>query len=203
MTSVQSAFAKIDKPPTKFFALITPSYEEDFDISGGSTIDLPLPFTLINGVLDINVNQSSSIQRFVTNGTQPDPRANIQGKAFGGTKLVTSFGSNMITYLRNWIDDVESIGSAYTGPLVLYIQPVMAKIQLANPSFVLSDTPVFKRDESWGITTVPPVSGEYIGGGANSNFFTTWIFKTPMTIRYVAPGGELKYITMTSQFAEE
>jgi hypothetical protein len=108
----------------------------------------------------------------------------------------------MITYLRNWIDNIETIGAAYTGPLVLYIQPFMKKVQMANPSFGINGEGAFERDRSWGITTEAPVSGEYIGGGPTNNYFTAWVFKTPMTIQYQV-GGVYKYITMTTQFAEE
>ena len=201
MSSVQSAFAKVDKAPTKFSALITPSYE-DTSIVTGETINMPIPFIVVNGVLDINVNQSAVIQSFVNNGTEPEQYANIQGKAFGGARLVTSFGPNMTTYLCNWIDQIETLGAAYTGPLVLYIQPAMTKVQLANPNFAINNEGPFQRDSSWGITTEAPVSTEYIGGDPVNKYFTAWIFKTPMTVRYAVAGG-FKYITMTSQFAEE
>jgi hypothetical protein len=196
--SVHRAYAKIDKLPTKFSALITPSYEDN-------NIDMPIPFTVENGVLDINVNQSATIQTFVNNGTDPLSEAQVQGKAFGGAKVVTSFGPNMITYLRNWIglnpDGLENLGAAYTGPLVLYIQPLMTKVQLANPAFA-RNSGAFIASRSWGVSTEAPVSMEYTGGGSVDNFFTAWIFKTPITIEYVI-GGISKYITMTSQFAEE
>jgi len=202
MSSVQSTFAKLDKPPTKFSSLITPSYD-DTVIVPGETIRLPIPFMVANQVLDINVNQSSDIQALVNTGTAPEDQSSLQGKAFGGASLINSLGSNMTTYLRNWIGAVETLGAAYTGTLVLYIQPLMTKVQMANPSFgVNDDTGAFRRDRSWGITTEAPVSTEYTGGGPTSKYFTAWIFKTPMTIQYQVTGGS-KYITMTSQFSEE
>jgi hypothetical protein len=201
MSSVSATFATTYRLPTKFSALITPSYTDSTLVDGVGSIDVPIPFTVVNQVLDINVNQSADIQTFVNNGTAPEDFANIQGKAFGGTKLVMSLGANMTTYLGNWIDNIESIGSAYTGPLVLYIQPVMTKVQLVNPKFATSNG-AFERDRSWGITTQAPVSTEYTGGESTNNFYTAWIFKTPMTIRYEVTGA-YKYITMTSQFAEE
>lgn len=202
MSSVRSAYATIDKPPTKFSALITPSYTDSVIVTG-ENIDMPIPFTVVNQVLDINVSQSSVIQAFVNAGTAPEDYANIQGKAFGGAKVITSFGPNMTTYLRNWIDSIESIGSAYAGPLVLYIQPVMTRVQLVNPVFAIENEGAFERDRSWGITTEAPTGTEYTGGGTLNNFFTTFIFKTPMAVQYVAPGGGFKYITMTSQFSEQ
>jgi hypothetical protein len=200
MSSVQSVFAKVDKPPTKFSALITPSYDDD-NLVTGETVEIPIPFTVENGVLDINVNQSTVIETFVNDGLSPQARSNIQGKALGGARVVTSFGPNMTTYLRNWINQIETLGAAYTGSLVLFIQPLMTKVQIANPVFLNSGA--FERDRSWGISTEAPVSTEYIGGGPVNKYFTAWIFKTPMTVRYETAGGGFKYITMTSQFAEE
>jgi hypothetical protein len=200
MSSVQSAYAATYRLPTKFSALITPSYNDNTIVSG-QTVEIPIPFIAVNGVLDINVAQSAVIQAFVNAGTAPESNADIQGKVFGGVTLIRSFGPNMTTYLRNWINTIETLGGAYTGPLVLYIQPVMTKVQLANPVFLNSGA--FKRNRSWGISTEAPVSGEYTGGGPSDNFFTAFIFKTPMTVQYVAPGGEFKYITMTTQFGEE
>jgi hypothetical protein len=205
MSSVLSGIASAYSLPTKFSALITPSYNDETIITE-ENMDLPIPFTVVNQVLDINVNQSAGIQTVVTNGIAPTDKADIQGKAFGGTRLVISLGANMTTYLQNWIgnrEGGEGGGPAYTGPLVLYIQPLMTKVQLANPSFAINNEGAFERSRSWGITSEAPVSGEYIGGGSANNFYTAWIFKTPMTVQYVAPEGGFKYITFTSQFAEE
>jgi hypothetical protein len=205
MSSVVSAFSEIHRTPTKFVSLITPSYIDSVIVPRIPTpieIELPIPFTVNNQVLDINVNQSSDIQLFVNNGTEPTDQSNLQAKAVGGASLINSFGTNMTKYLRNWINNIETLGAAYTGPLVLYIQPFMTKVQMANPSFGINNVGIFDRDRSWGITTEAPVSGEYIGGGPTNNYFTAWIFKTPMTIQYQV-GGQYKYITMTSQFAEE
>lgn len=201
MSSVQAAYADTVKLPTKFSALITPSYVDTS--SGGGQVDLPIPFTVVNQVLDINVGQSAAIQTFVSAGTEPERYANIQGKAFGGVRLITSFGPDMTLYLRNWIQNVEVLGARYAGPLVLYIQPVMTKVQLANPVFAIDGAGVFQRDWSFGFTTEAPVSSEYTGGGITNNFFTAWIFKTPMTVQYVTAAGAFKYLTLTSQFAEQ
>jgi hypothetical protein len=201
MTSVLSAFAEIHKLPTKFFSLITPSYE-DTVIVPNKTMDMPIPFVVVNQVLDINVNQSSVVQLFVDNGTEPEDKSNLQAKAAGGASLIKSLGPNMTTYLRNWINRKESLGAAYTGSLVLHIQPFMTKVQMVNPKLGIDGEGAFERDRSWGFTTEDPVSGEYIGGGPTNNYFTAWVFKTPMTIRYEVAGG-YKYLTMTTQFAEE
>jgi hypothetical protein len=195
MSSVLSSYPGIPQPPTKFFDILTGSYEENIIVP---TDFLPIPFVVNNQVLDINVNQSADVQTFVNNGTAPDNIITYQGKVMGGASLIKSFGPNMTTYLRNLINNIESLGSAYTGPLVLYVRPFMTKIQIAQPAF--GQEPL--NDEAvYGVTTEAPTQTEYIGGSSESNFLTAWVFKTPMTIQYVAPAGNYKYITMTTQFS--
>ena len=79
MSSVLSAFPSVLTLPTKFSALITPSYE-DTVIVLGQTIRLPIPFMVVNQVLDINVNQSSDIQALVNDGTAPEDQSSLQGR---------------------------------------------------------------------------------------------------------------------------
>jgi hypothetical protein len=208
MSSVLSAIPSVLTLPTKFSALITPSYTDSTVNQGSEFTEMPIPFTVVNQVLDINVTQSADFQLFVNDGEYPVSRANIQGKIFGGMKIITSLGANMTSYLRNLIKRQEGLGAAYTGPLVLYIKPIMTKVQLVSPAFAVDegDNPIdgpFHRDRSWGFTTQAPVSSEYVGGGPSNNFFTAFIFKTPMTVQYVTAAGAFKYLTMTSQFAEE
>ncbi len=195
MTSLLRSFATTYKTPTKFFDILTGSYYEDSIINDNY---IPIPFTVTNGVLDINVGQSSFVQDFVTNGNTPSNGVIYQGKLMGGTALVTSLGSNMESWLRKLIEVQESLGEAYTGPLNLYVKPVMTKIQLVAPA--QGEGP-FNDEQVWGITTEAPSSDDYIGGDSTNNFFSCFIFKTPMTIRYEITGVGYKYFTMTSQFS--
>jgi hypothetical protein len=194
MSSVLSAFASSSAPPTKFFDILTGGYNENVIVDG---YGLPIPFVVTNQVLDINVNQSTDVQAFVANGSTPGNNINFQGKVMGGASLVKSFGPNMTDWLRNHINSVESLGDPYSGQLVLYVRPFMTKVQIVDPIQGLGAL----NDESvYGITLEPPTSTEYIGGDLTNNFFTAWVFKTPMTIQYFI-GGAAKYLTMTSQFS--
>jgi hypothetical protein len=116
----------------------------------------------------------------------------------GGASLVKSFGPNMTTYLRNLIDQEESLGSPYSGPLVLYIRPFMTRVQVAQPGIsAFNDVSVF------GFSTQAPTQTEFIGGNSEGFYLTAWVFKTPMTVQYIAPAGTPKYITFTTQFSED
>ena len=196
MSSVFRSFATTYKTTTKFFDIITPSYNDNVIVSNKI---LPIPFTVANGVLDINVNQSSDILSFVNNGTIPVNDPDTQVKYMGGTAIVNSFGPNMVSWVRKLIENQESLGGAYTGPLNIYVKPVMTKIQCPAPSQrgALGDGGV------WGITTEAPSSDDYNGGDSTNNFFTSFVFKTPLTIQFEITGVGYKYFTLTSQFSED
>ena len=197
MTSLQRFYPTIQGPATKFTDIITGGYSDDYFVTG-ETIDLPIPFTVSNQVLDININQSIDIATFVNNGSIPLDNTEVQAKVMGGGSLIKSFGTNMTLWLRNRIRNQESLGSQYAGPLTLYVRPFMTKIQMAQPGIGVG---ALLENTTYGISTQPPTSTEYIGGGLSQNFYTTWIFKTPMTVQYETASGGNKYLTMTSQLS--
>jgi hypothetical protein len=196
MSSVLSYIAQPKTVPTKFFDVLTGSYADSTIISG-NTIYMPIPFIVVNQVLDINVNQNLDIENFVSAGDPPSTTVSFQCKVMGGSSLVTSLGPNMIRWLRNRIENEEGTGQ-YTGPINLYINPTMTKIQLPAPQ--QGFTPL--NDEAvYGVTDEPPTSTEYIGGNFENNYFTAWVFKTPLTVEYAGGAGVNRYLTMTSQFS--
>jgi hypothetical protein len=194
MSSVLRSYAQIAKPPTKFFDILTGSYFEDTFTSN----NLPIPFTVTNAVVDINIAQSTDIEAFVNNGNSPGTAVSFQGKVLGGATPVSSFGTNMETWLRKRIQNIQSLGSPYDGRLTLYVRPLMVKIQLASQAY--GESPM-NAETVYGETTEAPTSTEYIGGSPTNDYLSAWVFKTPMTVQYTTPSGGLAYITMTSQFS--
>jgi hypothetical protein len=196
MSSVLSFYHPAPAPPTKFFDVLTGSYQDSI-INAPNTVNMPIPYIVTNQVLDINTAQSSDVTLFVNSGNAPSNTVSYQAKVMGGTNLIISLGPNITTYLRILIQNIESLPSQYSGPLELYIKPVMTKIQTVAQA--QGDSPL--NDEAvWGVTTEPPVSDQYIGGGPSQNFFTVYVFRSPMTIRYTISGTD-KYLTFTSQFS--
>lgn len=194
MSSVLSFYRPAPAPPTKFFDVLTGSYE---DTTLPDTYYIPIPYIVTNQVLDINTAQSSAVNNFISNGETPVNTVAFQAKIMGGTNLVTSLGPNMKTYLRNLIQVREGLPSQYSGILEIYINPTMTKIQTVAPlqgEGPLNDEAVF------GVTTEAPVSDQYIGGGPSQNYYTVFVFRTPMTIKYYI-NGVFKYMTFTSQFS--
>ncbi len=175
---------------------MTPGYDE-VELGNNNT---PIPFIIIKETLDIAIT-SSSVQTFINNGNTPNQGDEYQAKMMGGKKLITSLGPNMITYIRNLINTQDILGAPYDGELLIYIKPVMTKVQIAQPNNVnaLIDSVIF------GINDQAPTSDEYIGGEFSNNYYSSWVFYSPLTVRYVSSASTTgyRYITFTTDFTED
>jgi hypothetical protein len=177
---------------SKFDNISTPCYfDNDLDE------DVPIPFTVINGVLDIAIT-NSSVEDFVNNGSSPDDDTEYQAKKMGGSRLVSSFGPNFNTYLRKRIQIINGLGSAYDGELTIVVNPVMTKVQLAQPGQVLGLT----FENVYGVTDYPPTSDEYVGGNETNKYFTSWVFVKPLTVRFVSSSSATgyRYLTLSTHY---
>ncbi len=188
MSSLLRSFAvPVGKNTNKFDNISTPCYfDSDLDY------DVPIPFTYSNGVLDINIT-NSSVQDFVNNGTSPDDDTEFQAKFCGGMRLVQSLGQNLTTYLRKRIESYEGISGEYLGDIILYIKPTVTKVQLAQPGNVQGLT----FENVYGVNDQPPTSDQYVGGDVLNKYYTSWVFKTPMTIKYTSSNSSTGYRYMT------
>jgi hypothetical protein len=171
----------------KFDNISTPCY---FD--NALDYDVPIPFTVKSGVLDIAIT-NSSVENFVNNGTFPDDDTEFQAKMMGGKRPVTSIGPNFNTYLRKRIQDIDGLGSAYEGELIIVVNPVMTKVQLAQPGEVQGLT----FENVYGVNDYPPTSDEYVGGSESNNYYTSWVFFKPLTVRFVSTLSSTGYKYMT------
>ena len=203
MSSLLRYTKQASGPDTKFFDLFTPAYVN------GTLQTLPIPFIVTNQTLDINIAQDIDIQNFVTSGTDPVSDVSFLVKNMGGFEPINSLGPNMITWLRYWIGAIEdpfvSPVVPYTGPLNIYINPVMMKIQVAEPGIAGTNHVPLGRDEVVRYTNLPPTSSEYVGGEFINDYYSSWVFKTPLTIQYISPiilPGLPRYITLRSEFSE-
>jgi hypothetical protein len=172
---------------SKFDNISTPTYFE-------STLneDIPIPFTAINGVLDIAIT-TSSVQDFINSGDAPNDDTEFQAKQMGGRSLITSLGPNFVAYLRRTIQSIDGLAELYSGQLTVFINPVMTKVQLAQPGQVLGLT----FENVYGVNNYPPTSDEYVGGAQSNDYFTTWVFYKPLTIRFVSSLSDTGYKYMT------
>ncbi len=171
----------------KFDNISTPCYFDD-----PLDYDVPIPFTVQSGVLDIAIT-NSSVENFVNNGSSPDDDTEFQAKMMGGKRLITSIGSNFNTYLRKRIQAVDTLDDPYSGELVIVVNPVMTKVQLAQPGEVQGLT----FENVYGVNDYPPTSDEYVGGNESNKYYTSWVFYKPLTVRFVSSGSATGYKYMT------
>jgi hypothetical protein len=187
MSSILRKMA-VSSKDNKFDNISTPTYTE-VSLNENSA---PIPFTVNNGVLDIALT-TSSVETFVNDGNVPDDDTEFQAKQMGGRRLVTSIGPNFNTYLRNRIQNIDELGSAYSDTLTIVVNPVMTKIQLAQPGQVEGLT----FENVYGVDDYPPTSDEYVGGNASNEYFTSWVFFKPLTVRFVSSNSATGYKYMT------
>jgi hypothetical protein len=202
MSSTLRTMATVPKDG-KFDNISTLSYEDSaFPDGDGGYYRLPIPFTVVNGVLDIALT-NSSVENFVNNGINPIQfegdsfdDTEYQVKMMGGKRLVTAIGTNFNTYLRKRIQGIDTLGSPYSGELVIVVNPVMTKVQLAQPGQVQGLT----FENVYGVNEYPPTSDEYVGGNETNKYFTSWVFYKPLTVRFVSSASAtgFKYITFST-----
>ena len=190
MSSIARVKAQDQGLVNKYSNISTPTY---FDSDLGE--DVPIPFTVQTGVIDIAVTNSSA-QTFIDNGSNPGEESFFQGKSMGGRRLADRLGSNFTTYLRNLISQRDLEGGAYTGPLTVVVPATMVKVQIAQPNNV----DALEFENVFGVNDVAPVSDSFAGGDATLNYYTTFTFFSPLTIKYESPDSTtgFRYITFTS-----
>jgi len=160
--------------------------------------DIPIPFTVQNGIIDIDIN-NASIQTFVDLGTPITSSLDdsyYQAKSMGGYRLANQIGTNFATYLRNFINATDISG--FAGPLNVYVAATTGKVQIAQPN----DVSALEFENVFGVNDQPPVSDSFAGGDATLNYFTTFVFYSPLTIQYPSTNSTTgyKYITFTTHW---
>lgn len=188
MTSVLAKQAEL-KPNTKFVIVNTPSYYEN-----NTSCYIPIPFTVKNGVLDIN-NWSSSVDDLISNGDYNED-AETQVKVMGGLSKVFSLGANMITYLENMVQNYEE--DSFTPNIKLVIAPVMTRIQTSADTYYY-DQPLYTYESINFHPSEPSGDGYIFEGNSTNDYLGSWIFKTALTISYEYDGNT-KYTTLTTSF---
>ena len=175
---------------SKYANVSTPSY---YNSNLGNNI--PIPFVVQNGVIDIDIN-NSSVQTFVDDGNSPSSDSYYQAKSMGGYRLANQIGTNFATYLRNYINATDISG--YTGPLNVYVAATVGKVQIAQPNNVVA----LEFEDVFGVNDQAPVSDSFAGGDATLNYFTTYVFYSPLTIQYPSTNSSTgyKYITFTTHW---
>lgn len=178
MSSMLSSFpnkSASSLSPLDWVAVNTPAY---FNNPYDDYIPIPLSVSS-EGVLDI-INNNDDIDDYINNGTSFDQYINVPVKFTGGSRIVTDIGPNLKRWLANWWGGNPSHFS-------LYLSCTMTKVQTADPNRNL------RWDDVENTNSSPPNSS-YTGGDATQNYYSTWLFKTPLTVKTIAGS----YITLYS-----
>jgi hypothetical protein len=189
MSSVLAKQAEID-PYTKFMNITTPCYYEN-----NVECDIPIPFTVVNNVLDINT-WSSAINTFVNDGTYQNNYSYTRVKPMGGLSKIDSLGTNMLNYLSNMTSNWEGES---TSNVQMYISPAMTRIQTSADQYT-DDQPLAYSSPINFHPSLPSGTDYVFYGDSNNNYLSSWIFQTPLTVSYQYGPGITRYVTFKSIF---
>jgi hypothetical protein len=158
----------------------------------------PVPFIYSNGTLDINLEDDveSSLIENETPGTEY-----IEGlcKDMGGIGLVQHLGPNFIRWLNNWVAD--EYNNTVIDTFSVYVPATVTKVQTTDEDSY--DFDVLENDisnEPWGVSLRAPKGDGFVSGSSGDNFRTCWVFKTPLTIKFLVDGTP-RYLTYYTVFA--
>jgi hypothetical protein len=154
---------------------------------------MPIPFYVTDqGVLEIRIQDDVqtdllTVGSFVTINSTPF----FNCKVMGGTQLVTSIGQTVKDFLTAWIENSE--GDEPSSNFELVVKPVMTKVQFStNPN-------QFEDNEAHMLSDYMPSSDLYVTGGESNRYRTTWVFKSPMTIKYYSEtNSRYRYASLTT-----
>jgi hypothetical protein len=187
MTSIAGSFAKRHEGLTRFLKPESPCYDD-------SGVNRLFPFVYINGMLDITYEGNDFEATMVdTTGVSPNNETDTMVYIMGGPRLVTSLGENFKAYIRAWRDGTIDAGS----PIELYQPSQVIRVQEADMNNITANS-----GESYMISELPPVSDFYTAGGPPNDYYTTFVFKTPLTFTIVE-SGVTKYITFRTVLDQE
>lgn len=178
---------------TKFHHIKTVGYYDD---SIGST--MPVPFTCRNGEIDIHIQDAVEAD-LIENETAGSALVEGLVKDMGGLTVVTRLGPNFIRWLNNWVADYYN--NSVIDTFTVQVPATMTKVQGTDEDsydFDVMENEI--NDEPWGFSDSAPSSDGFVAGKESNKYFTSWIFKTPLTIKFLVDGTP-RYLTYNTTFA--
>jgi hypothetical protein len=189
--SVSRAFAIPKTAVTNVIMVNTLSYAAEIP---GSNKQTPIPFTAVNGVLDIAI-QDEVLLDLLTPGSLPrgfSSQPEFQASIMGGLSPVSSLGPNMLTFLKNFIANEYATPADYNlvTDIEIYNAPTMTKIRINY----------IENEESYQFDTVAPVktTTDPVSGSSSNNYKVVSIFKSPLVVSFKYNGSDTRYLTLTS-----
>ena len=151
--------------------------------SNGNDAPIPLTYNKQGGVLDLDFSGDFTETTSVSTNTT----LYVQGSTFTAVHLVNSIGANLVAWATDNLGaDADSI-TMYNNPVVVRANGVQLNLE---PNSV----------NSWetGLTT-PVDFASAAGSPALNDYYSTYLFKTPLVLRYTVSGTVL-YAVMATQF---
>lgn len=165
--------------------VITPTYTSD-----GNDLVVPFTFNKQGGVLDFDFSggftAATTINRTDT--------AFIQGSTFTALRMVNSLGPNFISWCENGANHLDG-EAADVGSVVLYNKPVVVRANQLAINLQPDD-----NVEAFGAGFTTPINFELAAGSLSTNdYYTTYLFRTPLVIQY-AVSGVTQYAVFNTQY---
>jgi hypothetical protein len=165
--------------------VVTPTYDV-----GGNDIAVPFTFNKQGGVLDFDFSGNFSASTTINSGNP----IYVQGSTFTALRMVNSLGPNFIAWCENGADHLDD-EAADAGSVVLYSRPVVVRANQLEISLD-PDTNI----DAFGAGFTQPINFELAAGSpTTSDYYTTYLFRTPLVIQYKV-GGVTKYAAFNTQF---
>lgn len=151
---------------------------------GPNSINLLFPFSLSNGVLNVNL-----VNNFSLNTGVPQ-KMGATVRLSGNSRNVSSIGSNLRAYIRNCTWGTNTITDAST--ITVHTPATMTMVQQLDETFIgpMDGTP-------FSVTSGPPPSNFAL---QFSGFGITYVFLTPLVLKARNSSGNNFYITLFSSW---
>lgn len=158
--------------------VITPLYADV------NEMNVPVPFSLTrNGVFDMDFSSGFD----TTKSIETNETIFIRGSSFGALRTVNAIGPN----IKAWFVARESADSAST--VTLYKAPIVVRTNIVTPQLTPNDV------DCYDAGLLDPPMFDFASGTTQNNYYSTYLFRTPMVIQYVH-GGTTKYAVINTQF---
>ena len=208
MSSALRSKAQTPIGDVKFVSLITPYYRSPKYADGALLPEALLPFSMSRGELDLvetpdyleyYADLSGSYPQPDVNGTNEDIDAWIY--VMGGKRVVESLGVNLKRYISQWLEEKKAVRSDYSSRVSLHTRGcVVSKVQ---QYFISNINGTENAGCAYVSAVAPPTSENFVQGSEEDNYGTSYLFKTPLVMKYVKENGSVLYATFKTSIDED
>jgi hypothetical protein len=119
----------------------------------------------------------------------------------GGARVVLSIGVSLKRFIAQWIEQKKDVLDTYESRVSLYTSGcVVSKVQ---QYFLDNNAGPENAGCAYISTTAPPSGDNFVQGEPENNYETSYLFKTPLVIKYIKEDGNVVYTTFKTSVDEE